>query len=68
MICYESPLYGNPAVESPPLLAFSPTVFAIRAHVEHTLQLLVNHVISQLTARARRGTLGARRSTSRAAP
>lgn len=46
---YESyPIYRHPADESPPLLAFSPTVSAIRAHVEHTLQHPVNHVLIQL--------------------
>ena len=42
------PIYRHPADESPPLLAFSPTVSAIRAHVEHTLQHPVNHVLIQL--------------------
>jgi hypothetical protein len=46
---YESyPIYRHPADESPPLLAFSPTVSAIRTHVEHTLQHPVNHVLIQL--------------------
>jgi len=42
------PIYRHPADESPPLLAFSPTVSAIRAHVEHTLKHPVNHVLIQL--------------------
>ncbi|KAN0103992.1 hypothetical protein V8E52_011422 [Russula decolorans] len=42
------PVYRHPADESPPLLAFSPTVSAIRTHVEHTLQHPVNHVLIQL--------------------
>jgi len=48
----------------PPLLALSPPLFAIRAHVQRP----INHVIILLTTRARLGTLGARRSTSRGAP
>jgi len=58
---YETyPIYIHPSYESPPLLAFSPTVSAIRAHVEHTLQHPENHVLIQLyhTARTRHGTLG----------
>ncbi|KAF8460447.1 hypothetical protein DFH94DRAFT_858381 [Russula ochroleuca] len=42
------PIYRHPADESPPLRAFSATVSAIRAHVEHTLQHPVNHVLIQL--------------------
>ncbi|KAF8492084.1 hypothetical protein F5888DRAFT_247777 [Russula emetica] len=42
------PIYRHPADESPSLLAFSPTVSAIRTHVEHTLQHPVNHVLIQL--------------------
>ena len=42
------PIYRHPADESPPLLAFSPTVSIIRAHVEHTLHHPVNHVLIQL--------------------
>jgi hypothetical protein len=39
---------ATPADESPPLLAFTPTVSAIQAHVDHTLQRPVNHVLTQL--------------------
>ncbi|KAH9961923.1 hypothetical protein BC827DRAFT_246255 [Russula dissimulans] len=42
------PIYRHPADESPPLLAFSPTTSAIRAHVERALQHPVNHVLIQL--------------------
>ncbi|KAI9511808.1 hypothetical protein F5148DRAFT_1280351 [Russula earlei] len=42
------PIYRHPADESPPLRAFSPTVSAIRAHVERALQHPVNHVLIQL--------------------
>ncbi|KAH9981681.1 hypothetical protein BJV74DRAFT_778556 [Russula compacta] len=42
------PIYRHPADESPPLRAFSPTVSAIRTHVERALQHPVNHVLIQL--------------------
>ncbi|EWC48895.1 hypothetical protein DRE_00200 [Drechslerella stenobrocha 248] len=42
------PVYRHPADESPPLLPFSKTVEAIRAHVERTLKHPVNHVLIQL--------------------
>jgi len=42
------PIYRHPADESPALRAFSPTVSAIRAHVEKALQHPVNHVLIQL--------------------
>jgi len=42
------PIYRHPADESPPLLAFSPTVSAIRVHVERALQHPINHVLIQL--------------------
>ena len=53
MTSYEChPIHRHPADESPPLFAFSSTVSAIRAYVEHTLQHPVNHVIIH-TIRAR---------------
>ena len=41
------PIYRHPADETPLLLSFSPTVEAIRRHVEHTLNHPVNHVLIQ---------------------
>lgn len=41
------PVYRHPADETPPLLPFSPTVDAIRRHVERTLAHPVNHVLIQ---------------------
>lgn len=41
------PIYRHPADESPPLRQFSPTVAAIREHVENVLDHPVNHVLIQ---------------------
>lgn len=41
------PIYRHPADESPPLRQFSPTVAAIREHVEKALDHPVNHVLIQ---------------------
>ncbi|KAJ7046662.1 hypothetical protein C8F04DRAFT_204670 [Mycena alexandri] len=41
------PIYRHPADESPPLHLFSPTVEAIRQHVQKILQHPVNHVLIQ---------------------
>ncbi|KAG1721878.1 hypothetical protein EDB19DRAFT_1770499 [Suillus lakei] len=41
------PIYRHPADESPPLRRFSPTVAAIREHVEKVLDHPVNHVLIQ---------------------
>jgi alkylated DNA repair dioxygenase AlkB len=41
------PIYRHPADETPALLPFSPTVEAIRRHVEQTLNHPVNHVLIQ---------------------
>jgi nicotinamidase-related amidase/alkylated DNA repair dioxygenase AlkB len=41
------PLYRHPSDESPPLLAFSPTVSLIRAKVEEKLGHVINHVLIQ---------------------
>ncbi|KAJ7617981.1 hypothetical protein FB45DRAFT_840773 [Roridomyces roridus] len=42
------PIYRHPSDESPPLHSFSPTVQAIRHHVQSVLQHPVNHVLIQL--------------------
>ncbi|KAJ7229977.1 hypothetical protein GGX14DRAFT_344618 [Mycena pura] len=42
------PIYRHPADESPALHPFSPTVDAIRQHVQKVLQHPVNHVLIQL--------------------
>ncbi|KZV66988.1 hypothetical protein PENSPDRAFT_584601 [Peniophora sp. CONT] len=42
------PVYRHPSDESPPLLAFSPTVQLIREHVERVVQHPVNHALIQL--------------------
>ncbi|KAJ6603687.1 hypothetical protein B0H10DRAFT_2167222 [Mycena sp. CBHHK59/15] len=42
------PVYRHPADESPPLHPFTPTVAAIRDHVQRVLQQPVNHVLIQL--------------------
>lgn len=41
------PIYRHPADESPPLHPFSPTVDAIRQHVQKILKHPVNHVLIQ---------------------
>ncbi|KAJ7441732.1 hypothetical protein FB451DRAFT_1298448 [Mycena latifolia] len=41
------PIYRHPADESPPLHPFSPTVTAIRQHVQKILNHPVNHVLIQ---------------------
>lgn len=41
------PIYRHPADESPPLHPFSPTVDAIRQHVQKVIQHPVNHVLIQ---------------------
>ncbi|EKM51016.1 uncharacterized protein PHACADRAFT_128681 [Phanerochaete carnosa HHB-10118-sp] len=41
------PIYRHPADETPPLLPFTPTVEAIRRHVENALNHPVNHVLIQ---------------------
>lgn len=41
------PIYRHPADETPLLRPFTPTVDAIRRHVEHALQHPVNHVLIQ---------------------
>lgn len=42
------PVYRHPADTSPPLRAWTPTVEAIRDHVEKTLGHPVNHALLQL--------------------
>ncbi|TFK71005.1 hypothetical protein BDN72DRAFT_958386 [Pluteus cervinus] len=42
------PVYRHPADESPPLSSWSPTVAAIREHVQQILDQPVNHVLIQL--------------------
>jgi len=45
---YRFPVYRHPADASPPLCAWTPTVEAIRDHVEKTLGHPVNHALIQL--------------------
>lgn len=45
---YRFPVYRHPADTSPPLRAWTPTLEAIRGHVEKTLGHPVNHALIQL--------------------